>query len=102
MKIEYTYQEPEDRPIKEAKFEIAGYEAIVRIGLVELPIIKIGGFGGTLQRADFFELERDNWELAMKVKMLENQNASLKHDNAAYRQFVDKVIIQARGVVENG
>ena len=62
-----------------------------------------GALAEVLQlKANVDELIRDNWELEMKVKMLENQNASLKHDNAAYRQFVDKVIIQARGVVENG
>lgn len=53
MKIEYTYAEPKDRPIQEAKFKINEYQAVIKLGSVGLPIIYIGGVGGTLNQADF-------------------------------------------------
>lgn len=37
-----------------------------------------------------------------RVVELEAENANLKRDNVAFREFVAEVLIQARGVVENG
>ena len=56
MKIEYTYAEPEERPIKKAEFQSMGGRIMaIGIGHVGLPILHIGDESESLSKESFAE-----------------------------------------------